>query len=280
MSMAVAVEDWKRHVLECGLCSHAKSVSDVCPIGRTFWNLPETSGSVAVPVGTAPVANVVPVVEVKAQAIAVAVMPDARFIANMADRVTQSVVARSSTGVAVSVPKEKTSALIEVRTSPDVMLRMPERDIEIYGAMRNMIRRVAEFAEKLGKTVMVVEETKRHMRTVLNLKEAPEEQVSLVVQQVTSRFGTNEEDLFFDFEDLCRGLLNLGDKLGGFMRVDDDTRRVMQSLRAAGIEMKGELERSYDGKLPLDADMRKIIRLLRMLAMDLQGEIERRIGTC
>lgn len=290
--MTAVAESWKAHVLECGLCSSARAVTDICPVGRTFWPEPVVAAPVvAAPVVAAPVVAA-PVVAAPVVAAApaerpvapagelVVLMPGNDFIKSIADRVSKSVVARSSTGASVIVPMEKTSAAVEIRTSRDVLLRMPERDIDVYGAMRNAIRVIATLAEKLGKMVMVVEETKRHIRTASNVKEAPEEQVSLVIAQVTGQFGTSEDELYGDFDDTCRMLFALGDKIGSFMTVDDDTRRVMQSARSVGIEMKGELERSYDGKLPLDIDMRKLIRLLRLLAMDLQGEIERRLGSC
>jgi len=268
VTTSALVEDWKRHVLECKLCSNAKSMQEICPVGRKLCE-PSSSASPAV----APAA-------VQVATLASSWQPDEKFLANIAHRVAQSVVARTNAGAAVAVPMEKTSALVDFHTSPDVHLRMPERDIEVYAAMRVMIRKMATLAEKLGKTVMVVEETKRHIRSASNEQHAPEEQVALVVRQVTGYFGTNEESLFFEFEETARQILVLGDKLGTFMRVDDDTRRVMQNARKVGIEMQGEMERAYDGKLPLDSDMRSIVRMLRMLAMDLQGEIERRIGTC
>jgi len=264
-------------------------VNEICPVGRTFWEVAPvvTAAPVVTVVSPTVVAGepskVEPVVvreSLVGEPVQLATMADSGFIRDIAARVSKTVVARSSSGAVALVPMEKTSALIEIRTSRDVMLRMPERDIDVYGAMRNAIRIIATLAEKLGKMVMMVEETKRHIRSATNVKEAPEEQVSLVLAQVAGQFGTSEDELYGDFDDTCRMLFALGDKIGSFMTVDDDTRRVMQSARSVGIEMKSELERAYDGKLPLDIDMRKLVRMLRLLAMDLQGEIERRLGSC
>jgi len=205
-------------------------------------------------------------------------MPNAKFISNIAERVANKVLARSSSGAAIAVPMEKTSKEISFQTAPGVILNMPERDIEVYAEMRQMVGALATLGELIGKTIMVKEETKRASKE--EDFELDEEQTALIISQVGRHFGAStEEDLYSAFQDVSKRVLRLGDRLGSFMKVDDETRRVIRATRMLAIEMESQLELAYGGRLPLDADMRKVVRLSRLLAMDLQGEIERRVGT-
>jgi len=205
-------------------------------------------------------------------------MPNAKFISNIAERVANKVLARSSSGAAIAVPMEKTSKEISFQTAPGVILNMPERDIEVYAEMRQMVGALATLGELIGKTIMVKEETKRASKE--EDFELDEEQTALIISQVGRHFGAStEEDLYAAFQDVSKRVLRLGDRLGSFMKVDDETRRVIRATRMLAIEMESQLELAYGGRLPLDADMRKVVRLSRLLAMDLQGEIERRVGT-
>lgn len=313
------VEAWKRHVLTCEMCRVAKSMGDLCLMGQTFWKPsaqqvmapanPQPPRVVSRPVaysppvqGAAPYAPRVPVSSpAPAPAVsrtpfeqvlqqggarqtavahrpAPAAGPHGALVSQITARVSQKVIARAESGAALAVPMEKTSTSVSIATAPGVILQMPERDIEVYAQMKQVMVRLLSLAEKLGKTIMVVEETRRHMKK--EGQECNEEEVALVVSQVGRNFGgIDEADLFYDFEDVAAAVLNLGDRLGNFMRVDDDTRSVMRTTRALAVDMQGEIERSYDGKLPLDMDTRKLVRAARMLALDLQGEIERRVGT-
>ncbi len=204
---------------------------------------------------------------------------DPSMVNQIAERVSEKVIARSHSGAALAVPMEKTSTSVAIATAPGVVLHMPERDIEVYAEMKAMVVKLLGMADRIGKTIMVKEETKRHMRRANPGKELKEEEVALVVSQVGGQFGGNEEDLFYDFEEMAGHVLHLGDRLGSFMRVDDDTRRMMQRTRALAIEMQGEVERAYEGRLAMDTDTRKLVRETRLVALDLQGEIERRVGT-
>lgn len=317
MSNVLSVEVWKKHVLECGICRNAQSTFDVCPTGRQFWelpppmpptppSLPQQSTSVFTgsyprtyspapqshPAAPAPIIPIMagmsrPAAQAPlqpqevAQALSTPIpanMPDARFIASIARRVADKVVARSETGAAIAVPMEKTSKAVSIMSAPGVILNMPERDIEIYAEMKEAVRVLATLGEMIGKTIMVKEETRRASKD--EAIELDEEQTALIVRQIGSQFGAySEEDLHSHFSMVAGSVLRLGDRLGNFMRVDDETRKIIRAARKLGIEMQTQLERSYGGKLPLDDEMRSIVRQARMLAMDLQGEIERRIGT-
>lgn len=313
------VEQWKEHVLECAMCKHSKSPTDLCPVGREFWKAyyaaqapvqtPASPPTYPTPVPSpAPVINyvpqpLIPILGAPAQpantggrqpshvplegAVGAAGqleqsmgvnMPDARFIANIAERVASKVIARTETGSAIAVPMEKTSKAISFVTAPGVILNMPERDIEVYAEMRQLIMALASLSEMVGKTILVREETKRASKD--NNVELDDNQTAMIVMQIGSQFGArSESDLYAAFSDVAQRVLRIGDRMGSFMKVDDDTRKVIRVARSLGIHMQSELERSYGGRLPLDEKMRNIVRGSRLLAMDLQGEIERRIGT-
>lgn len=208
-------------------------------------------------------------------------VPQAYGMVNeIANRVAEKVVARTRSGTSLAVPMEKRSTSVAIATAPGVMLYMPERDIEVYGEMKGMVSRLVMLAERMGKAIMVVEETRRHMKKVNPGKILDSDEVALVASQVGSRFGgLSEEDIYYEFEEVSLAILHLGDRLGNFMRVDDETRRVMQRTRTLAIEMKGELERAYGGRLAMDEETRRLVRESRMVALELQGEIERRVGT-
>lgn len=257
---ASAMELWKAHVLQCGLCANAKSQSDLCPIGRSFWSTQQEPA------------------EVKTQAIATI---DQHTAAQIGHMVASRVVARTSSGAAIAVPMEKTSKAVEIRTSNDVLLRMPERDIEVYAHMRDMISRLIRAAQAISTAIAVTEETKKTIKTQPVMQTANPEEVALVVRQARSHFGIgSDEALYSEFSDLTRRVLHLGDRLGNFMRVDEPTQRIIRAARTLAIDMQGEIERgNLSETLKLDEETRKLVKPMRMLAIDLQGEIERRVGT-
>lgn len=300
--IAATIEQWKQHVLECGICRNAQSQHDVCPFGKQFWShspaqtspqpspqanpfVAPQSPSLHMPSAPRP-APVLPIRRSQPQASQAPVtaisipsnMPNAKFISNIAERVANKVMARTRSGAAIAVPMEKSSKEVSFQTGPGVTLNMPERDIEVYAEMKQVVGALAALGELIGKTIMVKEETKRASKD--EEVELDDEQTALIVAQVGQHFGAkSEEDLYSAFSDVARRVLRLGDRLGSFMRVDDETRKVIRATRMLAIEMETELERSYGCRLPLDHDMRKIVRMARLLAMDLQGEIERRVGT-
>lgn len=308
MTNVDTAEQWKRHVLECGICRNAQSPLDVCPMGRQLWAMSPRPQPVPVyQPAPQPVYNVssappspsqqmpsaprpAPVLPIKssqpkgppvAESVAISIpanMPDAKFISAIAERVANKVVARTRSGAAIAVPMEKTSKEVSFSTGPGVVLNMPERDIEIYTEMKQAVGALARLGELVGKTIMVCEETKRESKS--SEVELDEEQTALIISQVGRHFGaSSQEQLYEAFAQVAQQVLRLGDRLGNFMKVDDETRKVIRSTRTLAIEMESELERSYGGRLPLDTDMRRIVRMARMVAMDLQGEIERRVGT-
>lgn len=201
-------------------------------------------------------------------------------IGALASRVSERVIARTTSGAAIAVPMEKTSRAVEIRTSRDVVLRMPERDIEVYSAMKGSIGRLLRLAEMMGTFMIATEESKEMARdagVVINDRE-----LSLVVQKVTEGRGyggVTAQSLYVEFEEVKGLVIRLGDGMGRFMAVDAETRSVMKAVRSLGVEMQGEVERAIGGVLVLDGESRKVIREMRMLAVSLQGEMERRLGT-
>lgn len=249
-------------------------------MGQNFWRIP---GSATMPVAQlpAPVAAAASMSVVPPHAVAVAVNAAPAFDLNaLATRVSERVVARTSTGAAIAVPMEKTSKSVEIRTSRDVTLQMPERDIEVYTIMKAAIGRLMRLAEVLGVSILASDEAKilsRGAGVVLQ-----EHEVALVVRKATEArgmAGVIMEQLYSEFSDVGMMVIRLGDAMGRFMMVDAETREVMRDVRKLGIEMQGELERAIGGTLQLDDGMRKITRALRMVAVSLQGEMERRLGT-
>lgn len=208
-----------------------------------------------------------------------ALVLDAGGMADIARRVTERVVARTSSGAAIAVPMEKTSRAVSFSTAPGVVMHMPERDIEIYSEMQGMISKIARLADSLSKAVLVAEETKRFVELTPGMERVSQHQVAVVVRRVSSHFGTgSEEELFYEFEQMTAMILRMGDRFGQFMRVDDETRKIIRTSRSLAIDMQGELERD-PGRLRLDEETRRLVRPLRMLALDFQSEIERRVGT-
>jgi len=292
---------WQRHVLECQVCGSARSADEICQVGKNFWGTP--GSAMAGVVGGLNGSGVGPGVVVASpspqihhqQTVHVEVMagqqpsPSSRSVETPAPawdlqqftaRAAERVVARTSSGAAISVPMEKTSRAIEIASAPGVILRMPERDIEVYSAMKTVIGRLLRMAEMLGTYLVSLEELKR-MGRELNVP-VGEAEVALVVRKVSQGRGFGAlapEQLFDEFTAVMQMVVGLGDGMGRFMTVDGETRAVMKEVRSLGVDMKGEVERSPGGRLVLDEDTRRITRNLRMVAVSLQGEIERRLGT-
>ncbi len=287
------LEAWQRHVLDCEHCSQARTGDKLCQMGMNFWRIPGSATMPIVqevhpivPMVSAPVppsqqvamtVNVVPSAVPMSPAPAMAAAFD---IGALAARVTERVVARSTSGAAIAVPMEKTSTSVEIRTSRDVVLRMPERDIEVYSAMRGAIPRFLRLAEMMGTFYLAEKEARQMARSAGVMLD--DQQTAMVVRQVSHARGMGDlsaEQLYAEFEDVKMLVIRLGDYIGRFMAVDTETRAVMRDVRTLGMEMQGELERSPGGRLVVDDSSPQVTRGLRMLAVALQGEMERRLGT-
>jgi L-alanine-DL-glutamate epimerase-like enolase superfamily enzyme len=81
------------------------------------------------------------------------------------------VVAQSQmSGARVLVPLEKTTGgAVSIRTAPHAVLHVPERDMEIYGRIREAIPTVARLAQDLNAFMTVDEETRRLIKACRNL---------------------------------------------------------------------------------------------------------------
>lgn len=145
-----AAEAWKQHVSQCSFCANANTVVQLCPIGRNFW----------------PQQPAQPQPSPQSQEMTTV---DQRTANQIADQVADRIMARSSSGAMVGVPMEKTSVGVAVRTSRDVVLRIPERDINIYGSMKATMVAVLKCAEEMGKLMTVDAETRRVIRTCREL---------------------------------------------------------------------------------------------------------------
>lgn len=278
---AEVVDAWKAHVLDCGLCKNAASLSELCPIGKNFWAptqvVREVQGNVGQGGGGQGVqGSVVGPGGGSVQALAI----DSRMAAHIAQHVASRVMARASTGGAIAVPMEKTSKAISFSTAPNVVLHMPERDIEVYAEMQGLIRDLAMVAQILTNAVTSEEETKKFVRQTPALAHANESEVALVVRHTRAQFGVgSDEQLYYDFSAVAAKVLRMGDRLGNFMRVDDETRRITKAARELAVDMREVIERSVGEALVLNEETRRVVRPMRRLAIDLQGEIERRVGT-
>ena len=276
------LEAWQRHVLECRVCSAARDASEMCQMGKNFWRVPG-SASMPIPQQAAPTQQQAyqpqPPPQPQSQVIQYqhAQQSDLNSIAN---RVLERVVARTESGSSIAVPMQKTSRSVEIATAPGVILHMPERDIEVYSTMKSMIGRFLMLGEKLGTFMMAREEAKRFAREANVI--IADTQTAMIVKQVADHRGMpglTAENLYNEFDEMTIMTIKLGDAIARFMAVDGETRHVMRDVRALGIDMKAEIERSSGGKLTLDGETPKVIRQMRMLAVTLQGEMERRLGT-
>jgi len=237
---------WQAHAQACPLCRQAKQATELCREGRRFWQVPE---------------------------------PAAPETALVAARLAGYALARSSAGTSVFVPMEKQrgGGAVTVSTAEGVVLRLPERDVEVYGEMRAAMQALVALAETMSFFLLATEEAEETMRG----RESSE--VALVVRQVTEGrggVGATAEGLYESVELVARQLLYLADRLGQLVRADETTQKLMRALRVAGIEARGLCER-FGAKRRLSATdgVRALVTSLRLLAVDLQGELERRLGT-
>jgi hypothetical protein len=280
-----ALESWQKHVMTCSECGNAKSTDSLCQTGKNFWRVP---GSVSMPVPEVvsgvqgvhtaevvrPTMHLVPAKPVQEQP------RQPLDLKIFSQRVAERVVARTSSGHAIAIPLEKTSSLLDIQISKDVQLRMPERDIEVYSAMKTMIRKYMDFASQMGTYLMAMEQSKQFSReqgVTLTSRET-----AMVVVQVGNHRGMGNlsaEAIYNDFCDMTVMTMKLGDHIARFMAVDAETRVLMKEVRALGVEMQGEIERSAGSTLVFDEATPRIVRQMRMLAVSLQGEMERRLGT-
>lgn len=276
-----SLESWQKHVIECAQCGRAKSATDLCQLGKNYWLVP---GSATMPMD-APREDARPQMHVmrspatgnEQQGGQQRIPVD---LAAVTRRVTERVVARTSNGHEVAIPIEKTSTLVDIQSAPGVTLRMPSRDIEVYSAMKKMIAMYLGFAERVGTFVMANEESKKYARDAgiqLNSKET-----ALVISNVGNARGMgglSAASLYQELSEMMVLTMKLGDHIGRFMTVDQETRAVMREIRTLGVEMQGEVERSSGGELVYDDNTSKMVRQMRMLAVSLQGEMDRRLGT-
>ena len=284
------LEAWQRHVIECRVCGNAKNANEMCQMGKNFWRVP---GSASMPMpseAATPQQPYQPQPQPNYQApreTAPPPQPSMQYqharesdINSIAHRVLERVVARTESGSSIAIPTQKTSRSVEIATAPGVILHMPERDIEVYSTMKGMIGRFLQLAEKLGTFMMAREEAKRFAREAQVI--IGDSQTAMIVKQVADHRGMpnlSAESLYNEFDEMTVMTIKLGDTIARFMAVDTETRHVMRDVRALGIDMKGEIERSSGGRLTLDGETPKVIRQMRMLAVTLQGEMERRLGT-
>jgi hypothetical protein len=206
----------------------------------------------------------------------VALVLDGAGLSSLAAQVSERIMVKTSSGVSIAVPMEKTSSLVSFSTAPGVILRMPERDIAVYGEMKDVIWRISQITEVMG-AHMLFQGEMHHAAPGASRADA-----ATTAIDVRRRTGLPIEPLdqvYGAFGDVASRVLRLGDSMGSLMTVDDETRRVIRSLRMLGIRMRGELERSVQGELVIDERSREVIQEARSVAIDLQGEIERRVGT-
>jgi hypothetical protein len=183
---------------------------------------------------------------------------------------------KTSSGASIAVPMEKTSSLISFSTAPGVILRMPERDIAVYGEMKDVILRISWVTEVMGAHMLFQGEMQRAAPGASRVDAAT---TAIDVRRRTGLPIEPLDQVYAAFGDVASRVLRLGDTMGRLMTVDAETRRVIRSLRLLGIRMRGELERSVQGELVIDERSREVIQEARSVAIDLQGEIERRVGT-
>jgi len=206
----------------------------------------------------------------------VALVLDGAGLSSLAAQVSERIMVKTSSGVSIAVPMEKTSSLVSFSTAPGVILRMPERDIAVYGEMKDVIWRISQITEVMGAHMLFQGEMHN---AAPGASRADAATTAIDVRRRTGLPIEPLDQVYGAFGDVASRVLRLGDSMGSLMTVDDETRRVIRSLRMLGIRMRGELERSVQGELVIDESSREVIQEARAVAIDLQGEIERRVGT-
>lgn len=244
------LDSWKLHRESCRACAQARVVGDLCPIGRNF-----ASSFMTVPPAALAVAR--------------------RVEQNLAERA----IARTSAGAELAIPMEKTSRAISIATSADVVLQMPERDVNIYVEMKTVIRRLIAFGDALSRFFQVSREAEEMVAEGVIEEPKTSSERALLVTQVAQHFGVPADLLYEELCGLERAVLRLGDRLGQLMRVDDETRKVVKQVRQLGLDMRELVESCTGRKLRPLAEIRQVARAARLCALELQSEIERRVGT-
>lgn len=283
-----ALEAWQKHVLACEKCGVARNGQELCQVGQNAWRVP---GSATLPMTASATMSSATASEVVSGPV---LLPEEKSVMHVqsrptpapfdlsgfAARVADRVIARASSGAEVAIPRQKTSRAVSFSTAPGVVLHMPERDIEVYSAMRLVIPKLLSLANMLGLMGLVAEEAKnvgRQSGMVLD-----EAEVALVVSKAAETRGVGgmtSERLYQEFDAVVRVVMSLGDVIGRFMTVDEETRAVMRQVRMLGVEMQSELERAAGGRLIVDGELRRTVKALRMVSVALQSEIDRRLGT-
>jgi len=211
---------WQDHAIFCPQCSSASEPRFMCPTGQGLWG-PR------------------PLLGPPAQAVTALARPQAAS-AGLA------VLAQTSSGTGVMVPREKTSTSISISTADGVVLHLPERDLEVYSIMKEAVMALAGFAER--------------MATMLTADERSAE----VLEELAT---------------VSSAALRLADRMGGFMKVDDETRKVIRQTRQFGVESRGLVERTRRKSFRFSEAHHDLVDRARFLAVELQGEVERRLGT-
>jgi hypothetical protein len=292
----ISINLWQTHVLSCPTCGAAKDFGGLCQAAQNFWKppeIPQNAPNPSVSQNQRPLwlsqdqrmENSQPQEDPRNSRIEapmrsnerpVALVLDGAGLSSLASQVSERIMVKTSSGASIAVPMEKTSSLISFSTAPGVVIRMPERDIAVYGEMKDVILRISQITEIMGAHVLFQGEMQR---AAPGASRADAATTAIDVRRRTGLPIEPLDQVYGAFGDVASRVLRLGDTMGRLMTVDAETRRVIRSLRLLGIRMRGELERSVQGELVIDESSREVIQEARAVAIDLQGEIERRVGT-
>ena len=294
----ISINLWQTHVLSCPTCGIAKDFGGLCQAAQNFWKPPEIPQIPQNPsVSQNPRSSFIPQNQRtedfcpegdsqnprnEAPSYSHEYTADHRSCGeNTVDRRSadrrscgqQSADRRSVAlvldGAGLSSLAAQVSERIMVKTSSGV-------SIAVYGEMKDVIWRISQITEVMGAHMLFQGEMHN---AAPGASRADAATTAIDVRRRTGLPIEPLDQVYGAFGDVASRVLRLGDTMGSLMTVDDETRRVIRSLRMLGIRMRGELERSVQGELVIDESSREVIQEARAVAIDLQGEIERRVGT-
>jgi len=197
-------------------------------------------------------------------------MSDAK---DLAVRLVSGVLARTESGAQVAIPWERgrgQGQAVAVRTAENVVLRIPERDVEIYSRSQKMVAALLDLAGRLSLFGVVEEQAKEEGLSF--------EAVRGELAKRDQRFDAGR--LFLEVKAAASDVAQLGDELGRFVAVDGKTRELIDEARIVAIDLQELVELGYfSASLRGGPRLSQTVRSMRVLAAKLQGEIGRRIGT-
>lgn len=192
---------------------------------------------------------------------------------SLAQRLVSGVLARAESGAAIAIPWERgrgQGQAVAVRTAENVVLRIPQRDVEIYHHAQGMVAGLMDLATRMSLFAQVEERAKEEGIAF--------ETVRAELAKTSAVFDGDR--LYVEIKAMAAQVADLGERLGHFVAVDAKTRDLIDEARIVAIDLQELVERGYlAATLRGGPRLEATVRSMRVLAAKLQGEIGRRVGT-